>query len=439
MRGSSEFRRRAATLQAAGLLPSAERVAHTWRARAQAAGDAASALEADVRTLSIALDRDQPEVALQVGRDALLRLTTPASADPEVTARLIVSLAKAAWSLGREPELSDFLDGAARVLERAPVSTVVRAHFALTSSLAAMDRGDGMAAAAWAIQALDLAAAGGRARLVRRCVERLIHAHLLRGDAARASALLGQVLAADQPDAEIVSVLADAVRIALLAGDLEGAASWARRLVAGYCAAPSRLSPIAMGSLFETLGALYAQAGHPQAARWLWETGAGWFAQRGRARDVERLRGLSRRNWPAGPDAPAAVDEALLYLGDLVAAADHRPAGQSTRQLADTVRRLLPEVAPEAQPVATEHAALLYGLPASARWFTGRTAEGQAAERVLADHGGPELSALDVLAAYERVATSGASWVGVMRYMQRDGLNTAHVAALDQLYTSATA
>ncbi|HVB08900.1 MAG TPA: hypothetical protein VNM16_00870 [Bacillota bacterium] len=439
MRGNSEFRRRAQALQSVGLLPSAERVAHAWRAKALATGDVAGVVEANVRALSVALDRDEPDIAMQVGMDALPYTVGRTTVEPEVRARLLINMAKASWELGRESELQSYLEAAGDILQREPIGLVVRAHYAVIAGLAALDAGDPTASLAWTLQGLDLATAGGSAAVERGCLQNLIHTHILRGDTDRAASLVERILAANEPDFAVVGVLEDAVRLAMARGDTEAASTWARRLTAGYSTAPSQLSPLTLGFLFETLGLFYAQMGHPQAARWLWETGSGWFAVRGRFRDVERLRGLRQREWPEPSRLSAAVDEDLLYLGELLAAAHHRAVGQATRHLADTVHRLLPEVAPEAEPVATEHAALLYGLPVSARWFTGRTPTGQAAERVLT--GGDEhgKSALDVLAAYERLATSGAPWLAVMRYMRRTGLSQRHVSALDRLYGCATA
>ncbi len=439
MRGSGDFRRRAQALQTAGLLPSAERVAHAWRAKAQATGDVADMVEADVRALSVALDRDQPDVALQVGMDAMPHAVGRSSLDPEVRARLMINMAKAAWMLGRDADLAGYVEAAARILDQERVGLVARANFALIAGLAALDGGDAMGATAWTLQGIDLAAAGGSAATESACLQNLVHVYVVSGRHDRAGNLIERVLATHQPDATVVDVLEDAVRLAIARDDLEAASTWARRLTAGYAAAPSQLSPITLGFLLETLGLFYARLGQPHAARWLWETSAGWFAVRNRFRDVERLGELRRRDWPERSRALAAIDGDLLYLGDLFAATHNRTSGQVTRHLADTVHRLLPEVAPDAEPVAAEHAALLYGLPVSARWFTGRTPQGQAAERVLGGQDEPGKSALDVLAAYERLATSGAPWLAVMRYMRRGGLSQRHVEALDRLYSSATA
>jgi hypothetical protein len=438
--GLEQLKQRALRLRRAGLYPSAEQAVHAWRVAAEAQDDLAAVVEACTAAVGIALDRDRPALALRLGADVLPRVAGTTRGAPEVRARLYIMMAKAAWGVGRDHEVQSLLALAQQVVERESVDLVARAHLAVVASIASLDAGDPLAAAAWAVQGADIAGSLGDEATLRLCRHNLSYVWSQRGDFERARAVIAQVTAAGETDSELVDVLVDAVHVALASGDLAEAGEWARRAIVGYCEAPSALSPISIAFLFEALGAYYAARGLARAATWLWELALGWFALRERRRDMERVR--ARLLAPPAEEpaaAEAALDADLLYLGDLFQTTCRETAGVAARELALSVNRLLERVAPGAQRAPGEHAALQYRLTPGERWFTGRSAWGRAAESVLSGQDARSRAGLDVLAAYERLAGSGAGWGATLRFLQRSGLDAEPVAALDRLYREATA
>jgi hypothetical protein len=438
----SGLRRRAIGLQQAGLIPYADRAFRAWWAAAQAQESWASGAEAAARAAGLALDRDRPEDALAIGAEAVPKIAGQPYLDPDVVARLYIYLAKAAWRLGRAPEMRTFTGAARSTVEGSPVEPLVRVHFGLVEAIAAQEAGDLQAATAWALQSLDVAQALGSEAAIDLCRQNLSFIWIERGEFDRARAVIGDLLVPTGRDRELVDLLVNGVHIALGQDDLTQAGQLARRAVRAYCEAPSLLSPLSVGFLFEALAAYQAACGSRAAAEMLALTARGWFALPHRQRDVQRiehwLANLPRLVGTA-PAGGTRVDPDLLYLGDLFAAADWAPGGELARALALSVNRLLREVEPGAEATPCEHAALLRPLAPGERWFTGRSALGQAAERVLTGADAAGKAALDLLAAYERLAASGAPWRESIRILRRDGRSPESVLALDRLYREATA
>jgi len=435
----SELQRRALGLQAAGLYTYAEQALLRWWAAAAAQQAWASASDAGMRAVRLALDRDRPSAALSMGAEVLPQILGRSYTDPNVMARLYIFLAKAAWRIGREAELRAFTDAARCTLEHESVEPLVRAHFGVIRSLVALQDGDFEDGTAWALQALDVAEAVSDEAAVVLCRQNLSYLWTERGQYDRARAAIADLVAPGLRDVELVDVLVNGVHIAIGQGDLLEGGRLARRALDAYCAAPSLLSPISVGFLFEALAHWHAAAGSARATELLGITAHGWFALSHRQRDALRIeRWLAGIERPAAP-AKAQVDPDLLYLGDLLAAAHQAPGGSMGRMIAATVHRLLREVQPAAAPAPCEHAALLQPLAVGERWFTGRSAAGQAAERVLSGADAPGRAMLDLLGAYERLAAAATPWPQALRAMRRVGLQAEGLAALHTLYREATA
>lgn len=428
--------RGAFALQQAGLFAAAETAACIELAAAERSGTGEAIMEAHTRRASIALDCDRPQAALTFGTRALPLALGTRAAPPEARARLFVHLAKAAWELGLEGDLAAYVDAARTTVEQETVSDTTLVHFRLVQGLAAADRADLAQARAHTREALELARQHGDGRAAARCRRNLCYLAIQAGAFAEAETGVQAMLGSGAADADLVEVLGDGVRTALAFGDLRLAGDRLRRLLDGYMAAPSRMSPVALGYLFEVLGEYYAQRGLLDAAATLWASAGGWFARRGRDQDVERvLRGIADlRTGPEAPSGRLAVDPDLVYLGRLFTAARREDGEDADYQVALAVNRLLPAVAPGAEPVATEHAAMLRPYQPVARLFAARSAAGRAAVRVLSGEDESAHAALDVLVAYERLCASGLSWPAVIRSMRSARLAHGPVRALDRLY-----
>ncbi len=438
----SELRRRALGLQRAGLFPYAERALDRWRQAAEALEAWGGAAEAAMRAIGVALDRDDPAAAMATGAAALPSIIGRKHVDPNITARIYLFLTKAAWGLGRDSEVRAFLDAARCTVDHGPVEPLVRVHLAITASIVAIEDGQPMLATSWALQALDVAAEVANESTVLLCRQNLAHIWTERGEFDRAAEVVAEPLVGAAPDVDLVDMLVNGVRVAVGQGDLITAGLYARRAVAAYCGAPSRLSPLSVAYLFEALAIYHGACRASPAASMLGGTARAWFALRHRSRDVARLEA-----WLAEPaqsqrrtvPGEISVDPDLLYLGDLLAASGASRDGAIARSLAFSVNRLLPEVAPAAAPAPCENAALLWSLPAGERWFTGRSAVGQAAERVLtgADEAGRR--GLQLLASYERLGAAGASWTQSLRALRREAADARGLEALDRAFHTATA
>jgi tetratricopeptide (TPR) repeat protein len=431
--------RQAESLQHAGLYPTATAMADSARRAAAAVADRVGVVEASARLMSIALDRGQPELAMGTGNGVLPLVLGGGASPPDLRARVFILLAKASWELGHDHDLAAFVDAARSELVSGGVSEVVRLHYALVAGAAALDAGDGEAAKAHWQEGLALARAMGHTRGEDWARQNLLHGLVRLGEFDAARRLLPRALRAAPAGGERLDLYMDAIHLALGLGDVAAAGAWARRLVAGYCASPSRLSPITMGYLFEALGACYADLGNREACGWLWGQASQWFGLRHRARDQARVAGRLARYRPPRSVTGGPVDPDLLYLGRLFAAAERSSRGVRVKSLAMTVHALLPAVAPQAGREPTEHAALLAALAPEERGFAGRSLHGRAAEDVLAGRDEPSRRALDVLAAYERLTELGAGWGRTITWMRRARLPDGPVDALDRLYRSVVA
>ncbi len=443
MRGSLvDLRRRALGLERAGLYPYTERALHAWRQAAEVLEARGSAAEATMRSVRLALDRDEPASALAIGADALPNVLGRPHADPNVIARLYIFLTKAAWGIGRDAEVRAYFDAARCMAENQPIEPLVRVHLGMVASVVALEDDDPVLATAWALQALDVAGEVADEGTVLMCRQNLSHIWTERGDYDRAAAVIDEPLAAAARDVDLIDLLVNGVRIAVGQGDLVRAGRYARRAVVAYCSTPSRLSPLSVAYLFEALAVYHGACGAAPAAVMLAQTSRAWFALRHRSRDIARVHA-----WLAGIREAASgtvpgeitVDPDLLYLGDLFAAACASRDGALARSLALSVNRLLPEVAPGALQAPCENAALLWSLTPGERWFTGRSVIGQAAERVLADVDSAGRRGLHLLSSYEQLAAGGAPWPQTVRVLRREGADARGLAALDRAYHTATA
>ncbi|HVB09979.1 MAG TPA: hypothetical protein VNM16_06390 [Bacillota bacterium] len=428
------FGRNAKTLQHAGFLLAADTAAALDLAAAERVGSTEDIVDACTRRASIALDCDRPQQALRWGVQALPLALGTRPAGPEARARLFVHLAKAAWEMGLDRDLMAYVDAARTVVDHETVSTATEIHFRLSQGLAAAADTDLQAARAHTGHALELAQQSQNARMEAVSRQNLCYLSVRAGAFADAEARVRSVLESGLPDQDLVDVLGDGVRTALAFGDLSLAGARLRRLLNGYLEAPSRLSPVGLGYLFEVLGAYYAHRGLLDAAAALWTSAAHWFSRRGHDQDAERLRrGVAELRF--GPDsAQPAIDPDLLYLGRLFAAARRDESTDGDFQVALAVHHLLPAIAPGAEPVATEHAAMLRPFEPVARLFAARNPEGRAAVRVLTGEDEAARAALDVLAAYERLCATGLSWPAVIRSMRSARLASEPVRALDRAY-----
>ncbi len=392
----------------------------------------------------VAMSEDRPAVALTIGAAALPKLADERRLDPNVMASLYILLAKAARDIGNDAEMRVFTEAAGEAIAAAPVEPLVRVHYGVIESLVALNRDDPEAAAAWAMQALDVADAIGDDDAVLFCRQNLSYLWREQGRFDRAWATVADVLSAQpgaRDDVELVDLLVNGVHIALGEGEIAQAGRLARRAVLAYCEAPSLLGPVRVGHLFEALAHHQAACGGIRAAELLAGTAHGWFALRNRRRDTRRvaawLAELPRRPGSAATEVDAGVDPDLLYLGDLFAAASHSPEADGARSLARSVNRLLREIDRSAEVAPCEHAALLWRLTAAERWFTGRSAIGQAAEQVIGGADAAGWRAVELLAGYERLAANGASWTQSQRILRRGGADARGLANLDRLYRQA--
>ncbi len=437
-----DLARQAANLERAGLYAHAERALEVWRRTAESLEAWGVAAEAATRGVRFALDRDQLDTALARGAAALPYILGRPRIDPNIKGRLYINLTKAAWGLGREAEARAYLDAARCVIEHEAVAPLVGVHLGIAASIVALEDGDAALAAAWALQALEVAGEVADEGTVLLCRYNLSHIWRELGQFDRAAQLLAQPLAAAGRDIAIVDLLVNGIGIAIAQGDLMRAAGYAQRAVAAYCAAPSQLSPRSVAYLYEALARLHAALGAEPAAEMLAEAARAWFALRHRDRDIARvqswLTGRRRGDRPAMEGA-IEVDPDLLYAGDLLRASWTARQGGAARSLALSVNRLLPEVAPQAQVPPCENAALLLPVSVGERWFTGRSRFGQAAERVLAGADGPGQRGLKLLAGYERLAEGGASWMQSLHVLRRQGLDSEGLQVLEELHRAATA
>lgn len=437
-----ELRRRALNLERAGLYPYAVRALEAWRRSAEAIDAWGAAAEAATRSVRLALDRDELGDALADGVAALPYILGRPRIDPNVSARLYIFLTKAAWGLGREAETRAYLDAARCIAEHEPVEPLVGVHLGIAASIVALEQGDLQGAAAWALQALEVAGEVADEGTVLLCKYNLSHIWMERGEFDRADDLVATPLAAAGRDVDLVDLLVNGIGIAVGQEDLSRAGGYARRAMAAYCQAPSQLSPRSVAYLFEALARYHDALGAGGAADMLADIARAWFGLRQRERDAARVQAwlLARQRAPRhAVPAAGGVDPDLLYLGDLCGVAWATRNGGTARSLACSVNRLLPEVAPDLPLTPVENAALLLPVPASDRWFTGRSAFGQAAERVLTGADAAALRGLKLLAGYERLAADGLSWSQSRRYLQRQGADSGALAALDEAYRTATA
>lgn len=436
-----DLRRRALNLEHAGLHRYADRALEKWQRSAQATEAWDGAAEAAAWRVRLALNRDQLADALAIGVDALPLVLGRPWIDPEVTARLYVNLTKVAWGLGREAETRAYLDAARCVIDHAAVHPLVRVHHAIAASIVALEDGDITLAHSWALQAGDVAGEIGDEAAILQCSYNLSHILLERGDFDRASELIAKPLATGR-DANLADLLVNAVWIAVGQGDLVRATGYARRAIAAYCTGPSQFSAFSVAFLFETLARYYAAVGANPVAMMLADMARRWFALRRRSRDVDRVEAWladrhRERHHKLSDDI--AVDGDMLYLGDLYRATLAPRNEAVARALALSVNRLLPDVAPTAAVTPVENAALLWRLPVGERWFTSRSTVGQAAERVLSGADSAGHRGLKLLAGYERLAAAEASWSQSLRVLRKQGVDSAGLQALDELYQAATA
>jgi hypothetical protein len=422
-------------LQKMGLFRAAESFVAQGLAAAESRGRAEDMVLAHTRRASIALDCGRPQTALRWGTQVLPLALGSRPASPEARARLFGHLAMAAWELGLEGDLSAYVDAARSVVDHEPVSPQTEVHIRVAQGLAAYAQADVAGATAHTLQALELAGRIGDAGMARRCRLNLSFFAVRSGAFEDAEAHVRTILDSGAPDPDLVEALGDGVSTALAFGDLRLAGVRLRRLLDAYLTSPSRLSPVALGYLFEAIGSYYARRGLAEAAAALWVRAAAWFARRGRDREVEVLRRRAAEV-RAGPLAveEATIDPDLVYLGRLFAAAWLDESQDGDFQVALAVNRLLPAIAPAAEPVATEHAAMLRPFEPVARLFAARSAAGRAAVRVLTGEDEPARAALDVLAAYERLCAAGLGWPTVIRSMKSARLAAGPVHALDRLY-----
>jgi tetratricopeptide (TPR) repeat protein len=426
--------RSALALQQAGLYRAAETAAMLDLAVAERVGDMQGVVQACTRRLSIALDSDRPQPALHWGTRALPLALGSRPVSPESRARLFVHLAKAAWELGLDRDMAAYVDAARTTIEHEGVSVVTEIHYRLTAGVAAAGEGRIEHARALTLHALDLARTIGEAHMEAASRQNLCYLAVRAGAFAEAEAWIRTVLDSGLADQDLVEVLGDGVRTALAFGDLRLAGDRLRRLLNGYMEAPTRLSPLGLGYLFEVLGAYYAHRGLLDAAASLWSSAAGWFRRRGHRQDADRMeRGVADLS-PGHGSVQSAIDPDLLYLGRLFTAARADESQDADFQVALAVNRVLPAVAPAAEPVATEHAALLRPFQPVARLFAARSPAGRAAVRVLTGEDESARDALDVIAAYERLCATGLSWPAVIRSMKSARLASEPVRALDRLY-----
>ncbi len=433
--------RDAHSLQQAGFYRAAETAAALDLAAAERAGSQEGVVRAQTRRASIALDCDRPQAALHFGTQALPLALGSRPVSPESRARLFVHLAKAAWEMGLDHDLAAYVDAARTVVDHERVSVGTQVHFRLVQGVAAATRADLARGQAYTRTALHMAREQGDLRAALQCRRNLCYLAMQTGAFGEAETWVQSMLGSGMPDADLVEVLGDGVRTAMAFGHLQLASERLRRLLNGYMAAPSRLSPVALGYLFEILGGYYAERGLIDAAAALLESAAGWFARRGHSQDVERMRqGIADlRPGPVLAEARLAVDPDLVYLGRLFTAARRDDGQDGDYQVAVAVNRLLPFVAPAAEPVATEHAAMLRPYHPVARIFAARSPAGRAAARILSGEDERGHAALDVLAAYERLCATGLSWPAVIRSMRSARLAQEPVRALDRLYQQVVA
>lgn len=438
----SALRRRALGLQGAGLLSLAEHSFRRWWGAAEVQDNWGAVAEAAMCAVRLAVDRNRPTRALAVGAQALPQVLGRSHIAADVMGRLFILLAKAAWSVGQDAEVRAFADAARNVVENAPVEPLVRIHHGIIQSMMAIDADDLASAEAWLLQAVDVAEAVGDASAADLCRLNLTYIWAERGKFEQAQAAVESLLAHGVRDSELVDVLVNGVHVALGRQDITQAGSLARRAVQAYCETPSMLSPISVGYLFEALAVHQAAAGALRAAELLGGTARAWFALRNRRREVARieqwLAEVARRSENVVA-ANGEVDPDALYLGELYDGVRHAADPTMAEGLAATVHHLLGHVEPQAPTAPSEHAALLRGLTPRQRWFTGRSAVGQAAEFVLSEPTAPGRAGLEVLALYEQLAVTGASWTEMLRGLRRAGNDATAIVALDTLYRQATA
>lgn len=384
---------------------------------------------------AIAFDSNRPADAVRLGELALPDVLGWHPAAPDLRVRLFINLAKGCWQIGRDRDVAAYIDAAEVTASHARIGPGLRAHIHLVKGLVAADVGDAAAAIAETGLAMELAVRTRNTAVQSACRQNLGSAWLAAMRPDLSEAWIRPVLDAPRRDEDIVELLAIGVHSALAMEDGDLATERCQRLLHGYMSAPSELSPLALGYMFEVVGDYLAFAGRSRPASAMWHESGRWFGLWGRARDRERVNGRvadHRRRRRTIPQAPE-----VLYLRHLALAIQLGRVADGARQLAISVNRLLGHVAPAVAPSPAEHAAYLQWLAPEARGFAAEVPAGRAAARILSGEDARGRAGLDVLSAYHRLADAGVPWARMIHHMQESHLDPETIAALDDVYRAA--
>ncbi len=417
--GTAELAAQADRLRLAGLASAAEQVARAWVREAHRAGLSREIVRASTFLMRLALDRQEPRLALQYGEEAMGHAVGSGAPDAIERARLHLHLAKAAWRLGWFQRAEAYSDAADVCAQESPLPPLVAGHAALVRGLMAAERGDLSRATVETAQARAFALACGERGLRFTADSNLGVIAYRMGDLEGAEAQL-QPLSAESGGAERGRVLVDLARIALERGDIALSASRAREGLDACRTQPARLDELQLAPLYGLLGRLCNATGAGQRqARRLLQFGAHWYEVAGRQAQAAVLReeAASCR----GASAVAGVDGLLEYVGELVTltvvyggrvAPEHH-----LRRVALLAEQFARPSGPGAQ--ALQHAALLHELPADGRWFCRLCDEGRAAEDILSRENDPDHALLRALDGYETALARRLGWQQALEQMAR--------------------
>ena len=351
----------ALALHQAGLGTAADQVGRAWARLGQRADRPAEVLRATNFLVRLALDRQEPRMALLYGEQAVAFAVGGAAPEPAERARLHLQLAKATWRLGWRHRTEAYADAANVCALESPLPTRLAGHAALVRGLLAVEGGRLQAAEVETRRALELAQACADRALEFASENNLGWLARRLGDLDGALARL-QRLAAQAAGAMRGRVLVELADIALQRGDVAVAQEHACQALGAYRAQPARLDELDLAPLYGLTGRLALMTGHAGQAGRLLRYGAQWYELTGRHALAAELSAQADRGSVAAPRGGS--DDPLEYVGELVnltvVYGARKAPEHHLRRVALLVERFGGR--PQSCLQALEHAALLHEL-----------------------------------------------------------------------------
>lgn len=419
----------AAALYAAGLCSAADQAARGWGRLAARARRPGEVLRATNFLVRIALDRQEPRLALRYGEEAVASVVGSAAPEPAERARLHLQLAKAAWRIGWVHRTEAYSDAADVCALEAPLPLRLIGHGALVRGVLAVERGRWATAETETARARELALECADRPLEFAAENNLGWLARQQGDLDCAQERL-QRLCAQSAGAMRGRVLVELAGIALDRQEVGLAQAWVQEALHAFGAAPSRLDELDLAPLYGLMGRLAMATGHAGQAQRLFRYGAQWYQLTGRVALATGLAEAARRCHAAsvprlrGDDVPQYLAELVnvtVVYGGRTAPEHH------LRRVALLAARFGARAA--SHPEVMEHAALLHELPVEGRWFCRLCDEGRRADQILSAAGGPDRLLLDALDQYETALACRQGWRRAMEGIGRLLSSLGHPAA----------